>query len=128
MKHKQSQFGDIGEDTAKRYLIDIGFNILALKYAKPYGEIDIVAKKDRNLHFIEVKTSRYFPDTAFLPEVRVNKRKISNIKKICETYLREVKAPDDQRWQIDVFSVILNADNTVKELNLIENAVFEKRY
>lgn len=128
MKHERSQFGDIGEDVAVRHLTSLGFDILALKYAKPYGEIDIVAKKGKELHFIEVKTSMYYQNSAFLPEIRVNAHKVRNLKKICETYLRETLAPEDQQWQIDVISVILNLDNTINELNFIENAIFEKRY
>lgn len=122
------EFGSIGEKTAADFAVKHGYKIRETNFKKPYGELDIIAEKDEILHFIEVKTSKYYPDSAFLPEIRVDARKVRNLKKICETYLRETRAPDDQQWQIDVISVILDENNAVKELNHIENAVFEKKY
>lgn len=120
--------GKIGETAAVDFAVKHGYKIRETNFRKPYGELDIIAEKDGIIHFIEVKTSEYYPDSAFLPEIRIDARKVRNLKKICETYLRETCASDDQQYQIDVISVILNADNTVNELNFIENAVFEKRY
>jgi len=120
--------GAIGEQKASSFLVRLGYKIRETNYWKPYGEIDIIAEKDRVIHFIEVKSSKYYPGTAFMPEIRVNARKIRNLKKICETYLRERHAPSEQRWQIDIISVILDSDGTLREINHIENAVFEKQY
>ena len=120
--------GSAGESLAANWLERHGFIIRERNYARKHGEIDIVAAKDRVLHFIEVKTSRFYPDTSFTPEIRINRRKIRNLKRICETYLRETHVSQDQKWQIDVISVILCRDGAVKELNYIENAVFEERY
>ena len=121
------QIGIIGEKAAADFVLKLGFKIIATNFRKPYGEMDTVAKKDGILHFIEVKTSRYYPDSAFSPEIRVNARKVRNMKKLCETYLRETRASLDQPWQIDVISVILDG-TAVRGINFFENAVFERKY
>ena len=124
---QNSQTGATGEQAAADFLEKQGFTVVETNYRKPYGEIDIVAKKDRTIHFVEVKTSYYHPDPAFTPEIRVNTRKIRSLKKVCEMYLAERHAHDDQLWQIDIISVILDGD-AVKKLYFFENAVFERKY
>lgn len=128
MSSNKRIFGNIGEEHAKMFLVSGRFKIIDTNYSKPWGEIDVVAEKDGIIRFIEVKTSRYYPDSSFAPEIRVDWRKARKLKRICETYLSEQKKPDDQRWQIDVISVILNEDDSVRDINHIENAVFERRY
>lgn len=124
---ENSQIGSIGEMAAADFVAKRGYMVLAKNYRKPYGEIDIIAKKDRVISFIEVKTSSYYPDSAFSPEIRVDARKARALKRASEAYLREAKAPDSQKWQIDVISVILDGD-AVRGINFIENAVFERKY
>lgn len=125
---KNRQIGRSGEGEAANFVMKAGYGIRETNYRKPFGEIDIIAEKDGIIHFIEVKTSKYHDETAFLPEIRVNARKIRNLKRICETYLRETCASQDRPWQIDVISVILNDDSSLRTINMIENAVFEQRY
>ena len=127
---KMSQKGEIGilgEQAAAEFVLKLGYKIRSRNYRKPYGEIDIIAEKDKVLHFIEVKASKYYPDSAFSPEVRVNARKIRNLKKLCETYLREAGVSQGKLWQIDVISVILDSGG-VRGINFFENAVFERKY
>jgi len=47
--------GDFGEAIAVKYLRDKRFKILETNYRNLHGEIDIIAKKDNCIHFIEVK-------------------------------------------------------------------------
>ena len=93
-----------------------------------YGEIDLIVRKGRDLRFIEVKSSIFHEATFFTPEIRVNARKIRKLKQLCEAYLLETHAPQDQLWQIDVISVILNEDFAPRSINHIENAIFERKY
>lgn len=46
----------LGENAACSYLSKKGYKILERNFRKSYGEIDIIAKKDNILIFIEVKT------------------------------------------------------------------------
>ena len=54
-KHKK-KIGALGENMACRFLVEHGFRILDRNYNKKWGEIDIVAEKDKIFRFIEVKT------------------------------------------------------------------------
>ena len=128
MPSNKRKFGDAGENKAAEFLTGSGYKIICRNYRKPWGEIDIVAEKDGIIRFIEVKTSYYFPNPSFTPEIRVDWRKARKLKRICETYLSEHKLLPSQGWQIDVISVILNEDDTVCEINHIKNAVFERQY
>jgi Holliday junction resolvase-like predicted endonuclease len=48
--------GDLGEDIAERFLMKQGYRIVERNYLRKWGEIDIIAKKDGKLYFVEVKT------------------------------------------------------------------------
>ena len=47
--------GKLGEDIACGELIKHGYEILAKNYRSTFGEIDIIAKKDFTVAFVEVK-------------------------------------------------------------------------
>ena len=52
-------FGNESEKLAINFLIKNDFEIIKQNfYAKKYGEIDIIAKKNSIFHFIEVKSSK----------------------------------------------------------------------
>lgn len=48
--------GLLGEEMAAGYLEADGYEILCRNYRCPYGEIDIIARKDGYTVFVEVKT------------------------------------------------------------------------
>lgn len=50
--------GNEGEDQAERHLKKNGFKIVERNFFCRSGEIDIIAEKKGELHFIEVKTRR----------------------------------------------------------------------
>ena len=59
MRELPKLFGDESEGLATRFLEQEGFLILERNYfARKLGEIDIIAKRDEVLHFIEVKSGR----------------------------------------------------------------------
>ncbi|MEI7792287.1 MAG: YraN family protein [Candidatus Berkelbacteria bacterium] len=57
-KSKNKQTGNLGEDTATDFLISKGYKILARNLFFAFGEIDILAEKDRSIVIVEVKTVR----------------------------------------------------------------------
>lgn len=52
----RKNLGNRGEDLIATKLTAKDYIILARNYRKPYGEIDIIAKKNNMILFIEVKT------------------------------------------------------------------------
>jgi uncharacterized protein (TIGR00252 family) len=50
-----TQIGRKAEAAARAYLEMRGFKIIEQNFRRPNCEIDIVAKKDRTVHFIEVR-------------------------------------------------------------------------
>lgn len=103
------------EGIAKKYLIGNNYKILEENFICKFGEIDIIAKKDGRLHFIEVKgrinTKHGYPREAVT--YTKQKRLISAAK-----YYFMLNGKDDYFCQFDVIEIILES----KELNHIENA------
>lgn len=58
MTEARLSLGRSGEDAATLYLTTQGYRIIARNLRTPVGEIDIVARKNKNLIFVEVKTRR----------------------------------------------------------------------
>jgi putative endonuclease len=57
-KTKNKQTGNLGEDAASDFLKNKGYKILARNLFFAFGEIDILAEKDRSIVIVEVKTVR----------------------------------------------------------------------
>lgn len=103
---KTKQLGNLGEDIAEKYLKKQGYKIIERNFRyKGCGEIDIIAKKEENISFIEVKTritkSRRSPYT---PEDNITYFKQKQLIKLSKIYLANKKLIDIP-WQIDVIAV-----------------------
>lgn len=112
------QVGDLGEQAAATYLSQSGYTILERKYRRKIGEIDIIAKINQTLVFIEVKTrssTRYgFPAEA------VTYRKQQKIMYTALCYLQQIKQ-EDACCRFDVIEIFLT-DLDVVKYNHILNA------
>ena len=64
-----------GERLSREYLERRGFQILAQNFRQKCGEIDIVAKHEENLIFVEVKTRSFHSMDAALANVSYTKQK-----------------------------------------------------
>lgn len=98
------ELGFLAENIASRFLISKGYEIVERNYRKPWGEIDIIAKKCSAIFFIEVKANRQSYSSGFDPEVRVNNKKMSKIIKTASLYMGDGKMTK-LGWQIDIISV-----------------------
>ena len=82
------KFGIIGEKIAQGYLINKGYEILENNYYTRRGEIDIIAKINNTISFVEVKTRNNLEYGS--PAMAVNGVKKKNIKSANE-YLTQTK-------------------------------------
>ena len=107
----------LGENEAAKYLSSKGYTILERNYSKRYGEIDIVAVKNKTLVFVEVKTrtSSQFGS----PLEAITPWKLKSVVRTAEYYkLTHQNLPDLMR--IDAVSVQLDG-NKVESIEHIEN-------
>ena len=83
--------GNLGERIAKIYMQMNGYQIIKCNFRSRFGEIDITAKKDEYIHFIEVKTR-----TKNIIEAReaINKEKEKHIWKTAEYFLYKNRLED----------------------------------
>ena len=118
--------GKIGEEIAVKFLKEKGYKILDRNYRFQIpgdlqrGEIDIVAKKDDTICFVEVKTLKD-PKIEILPEEKINFSKKQKLIATAESWLIKNKIPLDSKWQIDVISVEIKNGKT--EIFHFENAI-----
>lgn len=122
--------GDLGEQIAEIYLKNKGFSIITRNYLKLWGEIDIIAEQGGLVHFVEVKAVSYETKTAleyavthetWRPEEHVHARKIHQISKAIDSWIREVEYEGD--WQIDVIAVRMVPTEKIARVRFIDNVV-----
>jgi putative endonuclease len=123
------ELGKVGETIAKNYLQKKGYQILAENYIPKWAsfdrkEIDIVAKKDGAIVFIEVKTTSEDKNPNFVPEDKINFLKQKKIMKVAESYLLEKKIPLNSKWQIDTISVRIDPILKKAKIRHLRNVIF----
>ena|SRR3990172_12118469 len=109
--------GKAGEEQAANFLCNSGYEVVARNYRWARGEIDIVARQNDLLIFVEVKTAT---NNAFgNPETWVNERKQKQIGMVAERYLQENEIVDmDCRFDV----VAVSFKNKNWQIKHIENA------
>ncbi len=105
----QKNLGKTGESLASDYLQSHSFSILENNFRSKFGEIDIIAKKNHCLYFIEVKTRSNLDYGN--PYEAVNQRKIHHIKKLAQYYLLKNNFID-YKLKVAVFSILIEGEKT----------------
>ena len=99
--HRQ-KIGSWGEEQAVVYLKSCGYEIFARNVRTSFGEIDIVARKDRTIVFVEVKT-RTSQSFGF-PEEAVTAKKQEHLIAAAQAFLQS-HSHFDGDWRIDVIAI-----------------------
>lgn len=132
MKHKDKEenIGMLGEDVVCRFLERRGFSVLERNYRKFIGEIDIIARKGKETHFVEVKTvSREnvrnvnHETSDYRPEENVHPMKLKRIFRTIQIYLSEKSMGEDSEWVFDVAAVYFDEKNREARVSFMENVV-----
>jgi len=123
LKRKNSVVGQIGEELASKYLSDLDFTILDRNYRCLHGEIDIIAIKNKVLHFIEVKTRKTTHYGHPVEAYTLSKQK--KIVKTAWTYLdgKFLSVKSQPAFQFDLITLLLNDVNEATEIRYYEHAI-----
>ena len=108
-----------GEEEAARFLQRCGYAILEKNLRIRAGEIDLVAKDNKTLVFVEVKTGRDLAGDP--PQASVNTRKQNKLGRLAHGYLKS-KRLREVPCRFDVVSIIVNDEGGVKAIRHFPNA------
>ena len=112
------EVGKLGENIAKSFLKKEGYKIIEENFWCRYGEIDIIAKEEEYIVFIEVKLTT---NNSFInPQEKVDYTKRKHLIKVARYYLS--KHQKEFNFRFDVVAICNYKHN--REVNLIRNAFF----
>lgn len=115
------KIGNYGEDLACKYLEEQGYELLERNFRIRGGEIDIIARDEEFLVFVEVKT-RYSHDYGH-PAEALTYYKIKALLKTSQFYLQKIGWGNKQ-YRLD--AVLVDFANSKKDpqIELIKNITF----
>ncbi len=127
---EHNEIGKIGENITKTFLMKHSFTILSTNYHTKFGEIDIIAKKDNKLRFIEVKSIKVrdfnnLKNLAVQPEDNLTQDKWRKLVISVEIYLRHANVTHGTLWQMDLACVYINPEIREGRVILMENILKE---
>jgi putative endonuclease len=104
--------GNIAEEKACRFLIDLGFGIVERNFYCKFGEIDIIAKKSDILHFIEVKSAEEYE----IAIRNITPKKLFKIQRTGDVYLKKNSIECDYMYDAVIVTPVA--------IELLENITF----
>ncbi|MCM1034300.1 MAG: YraN family protein [Paludibacter sp.] len=113
---KHNELGKRGEQLAQQWLLKHKYKLLETNWKLDNFEVDIIARKSRQIVFIEVKTRS--SDAYMRPEEAVDYRRRFRLTKAADVYIRTNNISLEPRF--DIISIVLN--ETEEVINHMENA------
>ena len=126
---KTQRTGKLGENIAERFLVKHGFSIIERNYTKKWGEIDIIAQKDKVLHFIEVKSISRELDylsydmNTWRAEDNMHPWKLKRISKTIQSYLFSKFNTKDIEFKVHLLVVYLDLKNKKAKVKVVNNII-----
>ena len=122
------EIGNLGEKIAQKYLRGEGYSILDKNFcfripgSPKEAEVDIIAKRNGVISFIEVKTLQNTEWSKIIsPEDKVNFFKRKKIVKAAEYWLIKNKIPLDSKWELGVLSIRLDDVSGKAKIRYLKN-------
>tara|TARA_B100000965_G_C19575116_1_gene750993 strand:+ start:59 stop:421 length:363 start_codon:yes stop_codon:yes gene_type:complete len=113
---EHNEIGKLGEEQAQKFLLDKGYDILALNWRFKKAEIDIIAQQKETLVIVEVKTRTSIDFERPQEAVTISKQR--HLVRAADAYIQENEI--DLECRFDVISVLIL--NQKVEIEHIEDA------
>jgi putative endonuclease len=113
------KIGKMGEEFAGKYLEKYGYKIIERNYRTKYAEIDLIARKGREMVFVEVRTKR--GENFGTPEETINKKKLRKIWGNVRAYVAWKRWKGSSR--VDAICIVLKLDGEIDRLNHYQNII-----
>lgn len=130
---EKQKLGQIGEDSACKWLEKEGYKVVERNYLKKWGEIDIVAAKAGKIHFIEVKSvsreiieggvTHVTSGDSYRAEDNMHSWKLQRLGRAVQSYLLDRNVSDETEWQFDVVTVHIDMSKRLSRVFLLEDIV-----
>ena len=118
MRKNTKEIGDRGEEQAKAHLLENGYLLLETNWRHKKYELDIIAKINQTIVFIEVKTRKN--NTFGEPELSVTKKKQQFLIAAAQQYVITNNIEEDFRF--DIIAITNNSQN--KSIQHLESAFY----
>lgn len=115
-----AQTGRWGEDYTADYLRRQGYTLLERNWHCRYGELDIIARRDDTLCFVEVKTRR--STSMVTPEEAITPAKRHKLFLSAECYLMEHFLPLQPRFDVAAVTVTTYPEIALADFMYYESA------
>jgi putative endonuclease len=112
MGKKRVQLGRQGEGIVEAALQKRQYTIVERNWRCPVGEVDLIARKDMDYFFVEVRTRRGAQPVS--PEQGLTYRKRERMERVARHYLGQHVEEDDAGWHLSFAAVILGRDSIMR--------------
>ncbi len=131
MKTARQKLASWGENLAADYLVRQGYQIIGRNVRTPYGEIDLIARRECQgagrlkqatplTLFVEVKARS---STSFgYPEQSITPAKKAHLLASAQEYIR-LHPELEGEWRVDVIAILHRGYQLQPEIRVFENAV-----
>ncbi len=117
MTRRRRQVGLAGENAARIYLENQGYQIVETNYQCQLGEIDIIARENNTIVIVEVRTRTGLAFGG--PEESITAEKARRLHRLALLYLKSASGVE-RPCRIDLIAVMLNKDtHELEKLNHI---------
>jgi len=106
--------GRQGESLASEALCRDGYAVIDRNWHCPYGEVDLVAKRDEHLYFVEVRTRR--TTAAPTPEQSLTQRKAARMEMVARAYLGTHATEGDLTWHLSFIAVAMDRAGRLRRI------------
>ena len=118
MRKNTKEIGDQGEEKAKAHLLENGYLLLETNWRHKKYELDIIAKINQTIVFIEVKTRKN--NTFGEPELSVTKKKQHFLIAAAQQYV--ITNNIEEEFRFDIIAITNNSQN--KSIQHLESAFY----